>query len=87
MYFNQAKAVSSNINATNGVIFLIDEVLDVPEGTITDILANPGYNVSQFLQLVKLTHLDRQYSKPGTCIIYVFVHQLALDANILLIII
>ena len=66
MYFNQGKAVRSNINATNGVIYLIDEVLDVPEGTVTDILANPSYNVSQFLQLVKLVHLDRQYSNAGT---------------------
>lgn len=65
MFFNQAKAVQSNINATNGVIFLIDEVLDVPEGTVTDILANPGYNVSKFLQIVKLTGLDRQYSIPA----------------------
>ena len=66
MHFNQAKAVKVNINATNGVIYLIDEVLDVPEGTVTDILANPSYNATQFLQLVKLTQLDRLYSNAGT---------------------
>ena len=74
MFFNQAKAVQSNINATNGVIFLIDEVLDVPEGTVTDILANPGYNVSKFLQIVKLTGLDRQYSIPGRRSVFSYMH-------------
>lgn len=77
MFFNQAKAIKSNINATNGVIYLIDEVLDVPEGTVTDILANPGYNISMFLQMVKLSTLDQQYSIPGINFLFVLKENAA----------
>jgi len=64
MHFNQATAVKTNINATNGVIHLINTVLDVPEGTVIDILGKPEYNVSKFLQIVKDAHLDRNYGNP-----------------------
>jgi len=58
-YFNQAFVVKGEIQASNGVIYLIDEVLSVPEGTVMQILGNPDYNISMFLDYVKKAHLDR----------------------------
>jgi len=40
-------------------------VLDVPEGTVVDILGNPDYQISRFLELVKEAGLDRNYGNPG----------------------
>ena len=73
LFFNQAKAVKSNINATNGMIFLINTVLDVPEGTVTEILANPSYNISKFLQLVRKAKLDQHYNNRGNISVQVLL--------------
>ncbi|WAQ99268.1 Y1483-like protein, partial [Mya arenaria] len=53
-FFNQAEVVGTEIQASNGVIFLIDEVLNVPEGTILDILKNPDYNLTHFKREIHL---------------------------------
>ncbi|OWF45720.1 periostin-like isoform X2 [Mizuhopecten yessoensis] len=59
IFFNQAKVVSMDVlQGSNGVIYLVDEVLSVPEGTIDQILLNPDYNISEFLELVKVAHLE-----------------------------
>ncbi|XP_060565288.1 transforming growth factor-beta-induced protein ig-h3-like [Ruditapes philippinarum] len=63
-HFNQATAVKSNITASNGVIYLINTVLDVPEGTVIDILGNKAYNISKFLALVHKAKLDVNYAMP-----------------------
>ncbi|XP_052791927.1 transforming growth factor-beta-induced protein ig-h3-like [Mya arenaria] len=60
-FFNQAEVVGTEIQASNGVIFLIDEVLNVPEGTILDILKNPDYNLTQFANLVHRVGYDRLF--------------------------
>jgi len=61
-FFNQATAVVTEIQASNGVIYLIDEVLDVPEGTILDVLNNPAYNLSSFAHIVHIAGMDRTFN-------------------------
>ncbi|KAL4230037.1 hypothetical protein ACF0H5_010424 [Mactra antiquata] len=63
-HFNQATAVKSDIQASNGVMYLINSVLDVPEGTVVDILGNIAYNTSDFLHLIKLARLQTNYANP-----------------------
>ncbi|KAH3833419.1 transforming growth factor-beta-induced protein ig-h3-like [Dreissena polymorpha] len=63
-HFNQANATKVDVTATNGIIHVINTVLDVPEGTVIDILGNPNYNASTFLALVKRAGLDRNYANP-----------------------
>ncbi|XP_045204877.1 transforming growth factor-beta-induced protein ig-h3-like [Mercenaria mercenaria] len=63
-HFNQATAIKTDIKASNGVIHLINTVLDVPEGTVVDILGNKAYNISKFLALVQKAKLDVNYAKP-----------------------
>ncbi|XP_033742177.1 periostin-like [Pecten maximus] len=59
IFFNQAKVVSADVlQGSNGVIYLVDEVLSVPEGTIDQVLMNPDYNISEFLEIVKVAHLE-----------------------------
>lgn len=58
LYFNQAKVIGVEHLTSNGVVYFIDEVLNVPEGTILQILKNPDYNVSEFVNLVGAAHLD-----------------------------
>ncbi|KAJ8297565.1 hypothetical protein KUTeg_024096, partial [Tegillarca granosa] len=58
LYFNQAKVIGVEHLTSNGVVYFIDEVLNVPEGTILQILKNPDYNVSEFVNLVTAAHLD-----------------------------
>ncbi|XP_052279561.1 periostin-like [Dreissena polymorpha] len=65
LYFNNAEAIKTEIQATNGVIYLIDEVLDVPEGTILQILKNPAYNLTQFAQLVHAAREDAIFNTSG----------------------
>lgn len=57
--FNQASVLNGDVlQASNGVIYLVDEVLNVPEGTIDQILMNPDYSISEFLELVKAAKLE-----------------------------
>jgi len=58
LYFNQAKVIGVEHLTSNGVVYFIDEVLNVPEGTILQILKNPDYNTSEFVNLVGAAHLD-----------------------------
>ncbi|XP_060070233.1 transforming growth factor-beta-induced protein ig-h3-like [Ylistrum balloti] len=59
IFFNQARVVSMDVlQGSNGVIYLVDEVLSVPEGTIDQILMNPDYEISEFLELVKVARLE-----------------------------
>ncbi|XP_045206841.2 transforming growth factor-beta-induced protein ig-h3-like [Mercenaria mercenaria] len=62
-YFNQALAVVEEIQASNGVIYLIDEVLNVPEGTIWDILNNPDYNLTEFANAAQHARLDSMFKQ------------------------
>ena len=72
--------MKGEIQASNGVIYLIDEVLEVPEGTVYDILHNPAYNLSRFANLVHLVGYDRTFNTSRktlnyfiNCIAYTFV--------------
>jgi hypothetical protein len=51
--------LKAEIQADNGVIYIVDRLLDVPEGTILQILANPQYHTSDFLQALHTSHYDR----------------------------
>ncbi|XP_052675650.1 periostin-like [Crassostrea angulata] len=62
-YFNQAKVVISELQASNGVLYLIDEVLNMPEGTIDDILLNPDYNINSFMDFVKAAGLTQVFNR------------------------
>lgn len=48
LQFNHAIAYSQNIQASDGVIYVLDAVLPVPLGTIADILALPQWSLSTF---------------------------------------
>ncbi|KAL3879184.1 hypothetical protein ACJMK2_031493 [Sinanodonta woodiana] len=61
-YFNQAAAVKEELQASNGVLYMIDEVLNVPEGMIAQVLANPDYNTSEFLSLLVKAHLASYFN-------------------------
>ena len=65
LYFNQGTVVKGEIQASNGVIYLVDEVLDVPEGPILDVINNPAYNLSGFANLVHGAGLDRTFNSTG----------------------
>ncbi|XP_067663146.1 transforming growth factor-beta-induced protein ig-h3-like [Haliotis asinina] len=59
IYFNNAKAVAVDLETDNGVIYLLDTVLDVPEGTIYQILEKPEYKLSKFRSAVDKVRYDR----------------------------
>lgn len=59
IYFNNAKAVAVDLESANGVIYLLDTVLDVPEGTIYEILEKPEYKLTQFKKAVDSIRYDR----------------------------
>lgn len=47
--------------------------LEVPEGTIVDILGNQQYNLTKFLDLIKSVGLDRNYANPSIyCFLFTF---------------
>ncbi|XP_061164314.1 periostin-like [Saccostrea echinata] len=62
-YFNQAKVLVSELQASNGVLYLIDEVLNMPEGTIDDIILNPDYNIDQFMEFIKEAKLTTVFNR------------------------
>lgn len=45
------------------MLYLIDEVLDLPEGTIDDILLNPDYNVNNFMDFIKSAGLTQVFNR------------------------
>ncbi|KAK3100441.1 hypothetical protein FSP39_020008 [Pinctada imbricata] len=63
IYFNQAKVIVSELQASNGVLYLIDEVLNVPEGTIDDIILNPDYDISGFMDFIKEARLTQTFNR------------------------
>ena len=64
IFFNQGKVIADDVLvASNGIIYLVDEVLNVPEGTIDQILMNPDYNISEFLSLVKIAGLENTFNR------------------------
>ncbi|KAL4229897.1 hypothetical protein ACF0H5_010288 [Mactra antiquata] len=65
-YFNEAAVIQEDIQASNGVIFLVDEVLDVPEGTIWQILNNPDYHLSKFASITKFATRDSRLNSTAT---------------------
>lgn len=62
IYFNDARVLAVDIEASNGVVYLIDRVLDVPEGTIMDILDSKSHNLTQFAALVRKARLEYRLS-------------------------
>ncbi|KAL3879183.1 hypothetical protein ACJMK2_031492 [Sinanodonta woodiana] len=78
-YFNQAAAVKEELQASNGVLYLIDEVLNVPEGMIAQVLANPDYNTSEFLSLLVKAHLASYFN--SSLLIDYHVHPGTLHAS------
>ncbi|KAL4229896.1 hypothetical protein ACF0H5_010287 [Mactra antiquata] len=69
-YFNQALATKEEIQASNGVIYLIDEVLNTPEGTVWQILNNPDYNLTMFANTVKHAREDTRLNSTTSTIRY-----------------
>lgn len=65
-YFNEALVEKGDIQASNGVIYLVDEVLDVPEGTIWQILNNPDYELSIFANLTEKAQTVTRLNTTGT---------------------
>jgi hypothetical protein len=62
-YFNQAKVVISELQASNGVLYLVDEVLNLPEGTIDDIIMNPDYSINNFMDFIKEAKLTNVFNR------------------------
>ncbi|XP_022321616.2 transforming growth factor-beta-induced protein ig-h3-like [Crassostrea virginica] len=62
-YFNQAKVIISELQASNGVLYLIDEVLNMPEGTIDDIIMNPDYSINNFMDFIKEAKLTEVFNR------------------------
>ncbi|WAQ97981.1 Y1735-like protein [Mya arenaria] len=55
------------LNSTNGHVIRVYRsavALNVPEGTVIDILGNPDYQTSKFLELVRQAKLDTNYANP-----------------------
>lgn len=63
LYLNQAKVIKVDIQGSNGVIYLVDEVLNVPEGTIDDIIQNPDYNISMFMEFLQAARMVNIFNR------------------------
>ncbi|KAL5011408.1 hypothetical protein ScPMuIL_009959 [Solemya velum] len=57
MYINNARVIVTDLQASNGVVYLVDTVLEVPEGTLTDVLSTPSYNATMFERLTEAAGL------------------------------
>ena len=57
-YMNNGRLVMMDLEANGAVIHLIDEVLDVPEGTIYAVSRNPEYPLSTFADYVDKVQLN-----------------------------
>ena len=79
-YFNQAKAIKEEIQASNGVVYLISEVLAVPEGTIYNILGNQDYNISMFRDLVDRAHFGSSLNR--SCKLFFMPRHLEFERGI-----
>lgn len=66
-YFNQALAEKEEIQASNGVIYLVDEVLNTPEGTVWQILNNKDYNLTTFANVVLHARENTKLNSTGRC--------------------
>lgn len=53
----------SELQASNGVLYLIDEVLNMPEGTIDDIIMNPDYSINNFMDFIKEAKLTNIFNR------------------------
>ncbi|KAL4229898.1 hypothetical protein ACF0H5_010289 [Mactra antiquata] len=65
-YFNEVFVHAFDIQCSNGVIFLVDEVLGVPEGTVWQILNNPDYELSKFAAITKAAGKDVRLNATAT---------------------
>nr|KAG5711654.1 hypothetical protein BaRGS_016836 [Batillaria attramentaria] len=72
IYFNNALGEKLDIEATNGVLHVINQVLDVPEGTIYEVLRNAEYPLSKFADIVDRVRLNRTLDAVGTAKYTVF---------------
>ncbi|KAL5011412.1 hypothetical protein ScPMuIL_009963 [Solemya velum] len=52
-----ARVIVTDLQASNGVVYLVDTVLEVPEGTLTDVLSTPSYNATMFERLTEAAGL------------------------------
>ena len=59
LYLNNGRVVKADLEANGAVIHLIDEVLDVPEGTIYAVSRNQEYPLSTFADYLDKVHLNR----------------------------
>ncbi|VDI27965.1 Hypothetical predicted protein, partial [Mytilus galloprovincialis] len=66
LYFNQAKVTKVDLQCSNGVIYLVDEVLNVPEGTIVDVIKNPDYNISGFMEFLEAAKLTDVFNRTSS---------------------
>jgi len=64
-YANSARVVKADLEANNAVIHLIDEVLDVPEGTIYAVSRNAEYPLSTFADYLDKVGLNRTLDRTG----------------------
>ena len=69
IFLNQAKVLVSELQASNGVLYLIDEVLAVPEGTIDDIILNPDYEINMFMDFIKEAKLTDTFNRTAGIIL------------------
>ncbi|ESO89542.1 hypothetical protein LOTGIDRAFT_204337 [Lottia gigantea] len=58
IFFNDAKVLKTDLEASNAVVYLIDRVLDVPEGTIMNILDSTAHNLTMFASLIRKARLE-----------------------------
>ena len=74
IFLNQAKVLVSELQASNGVLYLIDEVLAVPEGTIDDIVLNPDYEINMFMDFIKEAKLTDTFNRTAGNILW-YIHS------------
>merc|ERR1719153_1508147 len=63
---NSAHVVGADLEAVNAVVHLIDEVLDVPEGTIYAVARGGEYPLSTFADFLDSARLNRTLDHVGT---------------------
>ena len=66
LFFNQARAIKVDIQGKNVVMYLVEEVLNVPEGTIDDIIQNPDYNISMWMEFLEAAKLVSVFNRTSS---------------------
>jgi len=66
IYMNNGHVVKADLEATNAVVHLIDEVLDVPEGTIYAVARGTEYPLSTFADFLDKARLNHTLDSVGS---------------------